>query len=82
MNKDKLNCLFHDALVTLDSSYSDMDGMLELKPVTVTLLSPGTFQRYYLEKQAEGVDLAFLKPPHMNPRDSTVEAFLGLSKTT
>ena len=80
MDKDKLHSLVHDSLVAIDQNYSDMDSMLELKPVKVTLLSPGTFRRYYLQKQAEGVDLAFLKPPHMNPRDSMVEALLRLSK--
>lgn len=82
MDNDKLSSLFHNSLVDIDPSYSDMDSMLELKPVKVTLLPSGTFQRYYLEKQAEGVDLAFLKPPHMNPSDSMVEGLLRLSNTT
>jgi phenylacetate-coenzyme A ligase PaaK-like adenylate-forming protein len=82
MDKDKLGSLVHDALATIDPSYNDMDTMLELKPVKVTLLSPGTFERYYLEKQAEGVDLAYLKPPHVNPRDSMIELLLRLNKVT
>ena len=80
MEKDKFGHLSHDALVAIDPSYSGMDSMIELKPVRVTVLSPGTFQRYYLEKQAEGVDLAFLKPPHMNLNNSMVEVLLRLSK--
>jgi hypothetical protein len=82
MDKDKLRGLVHDSLVAIDPSYSDMDRMLELDPVQVTVLPKGTFQRYYLEKQAEGVDLAYLKPPHMNPRDSMIDTLLRLSKVT
>jgi len=80
MDSNKLGSLFHNSLMAIDPSYRDLDGMLEINPVKVTLLPAGTFQRYYLEKQAEGVDLAYLKPPHTNPRDSMVEALLRLSE--
>jgi phenylacetate-coenzyme A ligase PaaK-like adenylate-forming protein len=82
MNNDELGSLIHDALVAIDPSYNDMNSMLELQPVKVTLLSSGTFERYYLEKQTEGVDLAYLKPPHVNPRDSMIEVLLRLNKAT
>lgn len=67
-------------LKTIDIDYRDIDTMLGLQPVRVTLLSPGTFQRYYEEKQKEGADLAHLKPPHMNASDAIVHRLLELNE--
>ena len=66
-------------LKEIDLDYRDVGAMLELQPVRVTLLSTGTFQRYYEEKHKEGADLANLKPPHMNASDATIERLLKLS---
>jgi hypothetical protein len=33
----------------------------------VTLLPKGSFAAFTAQKQAEGADLAHLKPPHVNP---------------
>ena len=82
MNIDTLRSLLHDSLVVVNTEYEDLESMLEIDPLNITLLSKGTFERYYLEKQAEGVDLAYLKPPHMNPRDAMVETLLKLSNVT
>ena len=35
--------------------------------VETTLLPQGTFAKYTAQRQAEGADLAHLKPPHLNP---------------
>jgi hypothetical protein len=45
--------------------------------VKVTLLSPGTFNNYTSRRQAEGADLAHLKPPHINPSDKVLSLLLG-----
>lgn len=66
-------------LKAIDVDYKDVGTMLALQPVSVTLLSPGTFQRYYEEKQKEGADLAHLKPPHMNASDTIIQRLLQLS---
>ncbi len=60
------------ALKEIDSNYADMESMLGIDPLRVTLLSPGTFKRYILARQAEGVDLAQFKPAHMNISDSVL----------
>ena len=67
-------------LKDIDIDYRDLDKMLGLNPVRVTLLPPGSSQRYYDEKQKEGADLAHLKPPHMNPSGETVQKLLQLSQ--
>ena len=47
----------------------DMETVLGLKPVEVTLLPKGAFSSYIAQRQAEGADLGVLKPPHINPSD-------------
>jgi hypothetical protein len=49
--------------------YSGLDGMLDLRPIKVTLLPEGAFANYITQRRAEGADLAHVKPPHINPSD-------------
>jgi hypothetical protein len=67
-------------LRTANPFYADLETMLETRPLEVTLLRPGTFRAYYLEQQAAGADMSHMKPPHMNPSESTIESLLRLSK--
>lgn len=66
-------------LKIIDTDYKDVNGYLKLQPVRVTLLSSGTFQRYMDEKRKEGVDLAHLKPSHVNPPSAIIQRLLELS---
>lgn len=77
---DDVAQLIDQQLKTVDVDYQDIGDQLGLQPVRVTLLSPGTFQRYYEEKQKEGADLAHLKPAHMNASDTVIERLLILSQ--
>jgi len=70
----------HESLKKIDPDYDDIEKMLQLKPVRLTVLSPSTFQRYILKQQKEGADLGQLKPRHMNPSDETIDDLLRLSK--
>jgi hypothetical protein len=45
--------------------------------VETTLLPPGSFANYTSRRQAEGADLAHLKPPHINPSDKLLSLLLG-----
>ena len=67
---------------TVDTDYKDIDSYLGLQPVRVTLLSPGTFQRYTEEKIKEGADLAHLKPAHINPSEAVIQHILELSEVS
>ena len=71
--------LVHEELKSLNSDYRDVESMLGFQSLKVTLLSKGTFKRYYQEKQAAGLDLAHLKPPHVNAFDDVIENILRLS---
>jgi hypothetical protein len=70
----------HEQLLNLDPGYNDLVMMLEYCPIDVTVLNPGTFQRYYLDRQAAGVDLAHLKPPRMQPPDAALDRLLSMSE--
>lgn len=74
-----LGQLIDEQLKAADIDYCDIEEQLGIRPIKITLLSPGTFGRYYQEKVTEGADLAHLKPPHMNASDSIIEQILKLS---
>ncbi len=56
-------------------------NMMEFK-VRVTYLPKGTFDNYTALRQAQGADLAHIKPPHINPPDSVLSALLGEAEET
>jgi hypothetical protein len=72
--------MIDEQLRIVDTDYKDIDSYLELQPVRVTLLTPGTFQRYMDEKVKEGADLAHLKPAHMNAPEVVIQRLLQLSE--
>jgi len=45
--------------------------------VEVTKLLHGAFARYTRQRQAEGADIAHLKPPHINPSEKVLSLLLG-----
>ena len=76
----ELAALIDEQLKVVDTDYKDIDAYLQLQPVRVTLLLPGTFQRYTEEKRKEGADPAHLKPNHINAPEAAIERLLQLSK--
>jgi hypothetical protein len=82
IDANEIESLIDQQLKSIDEDYRDIGNMLGLQPVRVTLLSPGTFQRYYEEKHDEGADLAHLKPPHMNASEEIITRLLRLSESS
>jgi hypothetical protein len=78
---DMIRQSVHENLKAFNPFYADLESMLEVRPLKVTLLSQGTFQAYFIEKQTAGADLAHMKPPHMNPSDEIISDLLRLSKS-
>jgi len=70
----------HEQLKILDTDYQDIESYLDLQPVRVTLLSPGTFQHYIQEERKAGADLAHLKPPHVNAPEGVIQRLLQFSE--
>jgi hypothetical protein len=69
----------HAALKALNEPYRELESMAGLRPLQVTLLSKGTFRRYYEERRATGADLGHLKPVHVNPSDEAIRNLLRMS---
>ena len=79
---EELEELIDAQLKKIDVDYKDLGNYLELQPVKVTMLSRGTFQRYYEEKRKEGVDFAHLKPKHINASESQIRRLLELNDSS
>jgi len=67
----------HEQLKKLDDFYADLETMVGLRPLKVTLLPRGAFRAYTAKQRAAGADLAHLKPPHINPPDDIVDFLLN-----
>jgi len=61
---------------TTSGVLEDLTDMIDFK-VEATLLPRGAFANYTSQRQAEGADLAHLKPPHINPSDKVLSLLLG-----
>jgi len=62
----------HGELKKLDAGYADLESIMELRPLEVSFLAEGAFRAFRAKRQAEGADLAHLKPPHINPSDEVL----------
>ncbi|HUV75776.1 MAG TPA: GH3 auxin-responsive promoter family protein [Dehalococcoidales bacterium] len=72
--------VLHRQLKTLDCFYRDLDSMMDIQPLEVTLLRPGTFSDYYTGQKGAGAELSRLKPPRVNAPDSVIDKILRLSE--
>jgi len=81
-DKETIRHKVHEAMKGLNSFYADYEAMIEKPALDVTVLKPGTFQAYMLEKQKAGADLAHLKPPHMNPTDEMIHTLMRHNETS
>lgn len=77
---DELAVRLNEELKKVDIDYGDVESYLNIAPLRVTLLSPGTFSRYIAEKKKEGADLAHLKPSHVNPPQDIIERLIRYSE--
>ncbi len=59
----------NDGFIHNFDDIGSMEELFDLHPIRVTLLPGSAFQNYAARKQAEGADLAQLKPPRINPSD-------------
>jgi hypothetical protein len=67
----------HAQLREIHRPYADLEDMLGMDPLEVTILPAGAYARYYQQKLAEGADLAHLKPPRMGATDQVIEELLA-----
>jgi hypothetical protein len=81
-NVDHVSSMLDKQLKLIDADYRDIEDYLKEQPIRVTLLSPGTFERYAEDKKREGVDLAHLKPPHINPLEAVIKKLIQMSEVS
>jgi len=61
---------------------ASLERLIGFKPIEVTLLPTGVFASYKGQRQAEGAELAHLKPPHINPSDEVLSLLGAKAETT
>jgi hypothetical protein len=77
-NAEETARLIYNKLVQPDNSRLDasarQDELADMADfgIKVDFLPKGTFADYITRRQAEGADLAHLKPPHINPPDKAI----------
>jgi hypothetical protein len=82
-NKEEVAAIVYEQLTRTDDGEYNLstvqDDALDMADfmVRVILLPKGTFASYTAHRQAEGADLAHLKPPHINPSDKVLSLLLG-----
>jgi hypothetical protein len=55
--------------------------MMDIRPLEVTVLRPGTFGDYYTQQRDSGAELFQRKPPRMNTPDDIIRELLRISDT-
>ena len=62
----------HDAIRSVDPFYADLEVMLGIEPLRVTLLPKGSWDRFYDARRDAGYDVTQRVPPRMNATDEDV----------
>lgn len=75
---EEVASILHQELKGINCFYSDLDTMMDIQPLEVTLLRPGTFKDYYEEKREAGAELPQRKPPRMNAPDNIITELIRL----
>jgi len=67
----------HEALRERDEFYRDLEDMLQIRPLEVTTLPFGTWDRYYDNRLKKGLELHYLVPPRMNSSEKDVNELVS-----
>lgn len=76
LEPDQVRSAIHHELKQLDQPYAEMETLLRVRPLELTVLPTGTFAKYIAAQRENGADLAHIKPPHVNPSDEVLRALL------
>ncbi len=74
---DEVSHALHTMLKEEDAGYADLENMLGIYPLQVTMLQKGAFNNYIEKKKQAGADLAHLKPPSVNTKDEEIRLLLN-----
>lgn len=70
--------VLQDHLTRVDPGYRDLAEMMHIYPLQVTVLNPGSFQKYSRSRREAGFELAQQKPRRMNALDDDINELMGL----
>ena len=76
----EVSAILDRGLKKIDPFYCDLNSMMDIHPLEVTLLRPGTFSDYYQGKKEAGAELSERKPPRMNAPDDVIQEVIRLGK--
>ena len=74
--------VLHEELGDLDPGYRDLGRMMDIRPLEVTALRPGTFGEYYARRRDSGAELLQRKPPRMNATADIIGELLRISNAS
>ncbi|MFC1925753.1 GH3 auxin-responsive promoter family protein [Chloroflexota bacterium] len=82
VSNEQVTAILHEQLGKVDNNYADLENLLDLRPLKVTLLQKGTFRQYASKQQPDSIDSASQEPLRVDPSDSVIETLLnsGASK--
>jgi hypothetical protein len=87
-DKELIASLIYNKLINPDASQNggtttenDLADMADFS-IKVDLLPAGTFASYIARRQAEGADIAHLKPPHVNPPEKVLSILTAGTEET
>jgi len=70
----------NSCLRNVDPGYNDLERMLGVDPLRVTLLKPGTFESYREQQKRQGANSVSAGLVRVNPPRNTIEELLNASK--
>ena len=79
---DEIAIRLHETLRALDPFYRDLEQMLGIRPLRVTLLAAGTWDRYYDLMRRSGAELADRLPPRINAPENSIARLLAIADQT
>lgn len=71
---DRVGSMVHQNLKNKDAGYAELEAMLGIYPLQVTLLPRGAYQGYMEHQRMAGADMAHLKPPRINPSNEVIHS--------
>jgi hypothetical protein len=73
----ELDAVLNAQLALADPGYRDLTGMMDIHPLKVTVLKPGSFKKFARARHLAGLELAEQKPRRMNAAEEEINELMG-----
>jgi len=77
MSEEQVTAAIHKELCNMDSDYADLETMLDLKPLKVTLLPESAFQEYMSKQLANNGDSTYSKTSRIDTSDGDLDILVN-----